>query len=32
MIETTKQGSVDVGTVEYDLSNTTQLPWCDVCK
>ena len=32
MIETTKQASVDVGTLEYDLSNTKQLLWCDVCK
>jgi len=32
MTETTKQASVDVSTVQYDLSNTTQLLWHDLCK
>jgi len=32
MIETTKQASVDVGTVQYNLSNTRQFLWYDICK
>jgi len=32
MTETTKQASVNVGTVQYDVSNTTQVLWYDICK
>jgi hypothetical protein len=30
--ETTKQVGVDVSSVKYDLLNTSQLLWYDMCK